>query len=73
MNKKCNTCGKVHTEIPKDAIFDLGAIVPGYYFNCECHSTLVVPFGGKIKEALTEYEKEYALAKASDPTNRKVG
>lgn len=36
--KVCGTCKESHMMIPKDSPFQLDY----YWFNCECHSTLVV-------------------------------
>lgn len=73
--KQCNCCCKVFDSIPKDAKLSLDAILPGYYFNCECNSTLVISLGevrkakfhalsnhlviGKSYKRLTQAEVEY--------------
>jgi hypothetical protein len=43
IQKKCG-CGKLHTEIPKDAKkwVDEGVHI-GWLWNCTCNSTLFVP------------------------------
>jgi hypothetical protein len=41
--KTCNCCNKVYNSIPNEAKLALDAILPGYYFNCSCGSTLVFP------------------------------
>lgn len=44
--KKCS-CGKIYFRVPKNSLAALDAIVPGYYFNCICKSTLIFPFEKK--------------------------
>lgn len=41
--KKCD-CGIIYTDIPKGAKLTLDSVVPGYYYNCKCNSTLVWPY-----------------------------
>lgn len=41
--KKCSCCGKEYKIIPIEAKLHLDVICPGWYFNCECKSTLVWP------------------------------
>lgn len=49
--KKCNSCGKLHAESTDDqCVCNMDML----YFNCECHSTLVVPCG--------EYEENFLKA-----------
>ncbi len=38
--KTCG-CGKTYKTVPRDAIFAPDSIAPGWYYNCECHSTLL--------------------------------
>ena len=37
--KTCNTCQHVHTRTPEGTL-----VCRGYWFNCLCGSTLLVPF-----------------------------
>ena len=42
-NKKCNCCGKIHTEVPSNArrMIDENILI-GWFFECECGSTMFV-------------------------------
>lgn len=48
--KTCS-CGKQFNEIPDSAKRNTNSILPGWYFNCACGSTLVIPLT-QIRAAL---------------------
>lgn len=41
--KKCS-CGKIYARVPEGARLALDSIAAGYYYNCECTSTLFFPY-----------------------------
>lgn len=50
--KKCNTCGKIHAEIPPIHIAETRPdYFVGYYWNCECGSTMYAPLGKIVRAA----------------------
>lgn len=43
MNHKCNCCGEIHKELPKDARPWIdGGVQIGYFFECSCGSSLLI-------------------------------
>ena len=50
--RACSCCGKIHEFIPQNAV-DSGS--GRYWFNCECHSTLVIKLDkpDKVKKIYT--------------------
>lgn len=39
--KTCNCCGRYYETIPAKAVYHENALPPGFYYNCNCKSTLV--------------------------------
>lgn len=52
--KTCNCCKKVHTEIPADAKYSDDPGLGGYFWNCECKSTLFVSNKKLVAQSATE-------------------
>lgn len=65
MSKTCNCCGKVYDSVPENAKFCHDAIVSGWYFNCVCKSTLVIPYGQDLKKALEDFRAVHASGQGS--------
>lgn len=57
MNKICNCCGKVWNKIPDGAkLQDNGDAFDGYFFDCDCKSTLFIPKDYALLAVLNKIE-----------------
>lgn len=43
IDKTCTVCGTHHDCLPETAKYQSGDALTGYWFNCQCDSTLFIP------------------------------
>lgn len=47
LEKKCGKCGKIHKGAPDHAQFFIDPDMGGFYWNCDCRSTLFIKYLSK--------------------------
>lgn len=54
-SKQCSVCNKIHTQIPENTRFQMiGDPLDGFYWECDCKSTMFVSIKKVGSEVLTE-------------------
>ena len=67
--KTCS-CGRQFETVPKDAKLSTDSILPGYYFNCECKSTIVWPLSQVRKEKFHNFKNHLVIGKSYKRLNK---